>query len=151
MIQRKQTLYLFIAVIINIVSLFLPLGKLVPQGMGVAPVLFNIGIRDAQGTIDLVASPLFTLLSVNIILSVFAVFQFKRRVLQAKLCVLGMCLYMAWYGYLVFILTYSMNSGGDFKMNFNVCLPLVSLIFTFMARKGVLADEKLIKSMDRIR
>ena len=147
MIQRKQTLYLFIAVIISIINLLLPLGMFVPQGMGVASVLFNIGIKDAQGAVDFVASPLSILLSVNIILSVFAIAQYKKRMFQVKLCILSMCLYIT----LIFILLHGVNINGDLQMNFNACLPLVALILTFMARKGVLADEKLIKSMDRIR
>ena len=151
MIQRKQTLYLFIAVIISIINLLLPLGMFVPQGMGVASLLFNIGIKDAQGAVDFVASPLSILLSVNIILSVFAIAQYKKRMFQAKLCILSMCLYITWYAYLIFILLHGVNINGDLQMNFNACLPLVALILTFMARKGVLADEKLIKSMDRIR
>ena len=40
---------------------------------------------------------------------------------------------------------------GTFKFCFAACLPLVAIIFFFLARKGVKHDEDLIKSMDRIR
>ena len=44
MIQRKQTIYLFLAVVACIVCLCLPLGTLQLQGMGVEPVLYNMAL-----------------------------------------------------------------------------------------------------------
>ncbi|MDE5571704.1 MAG: DUF4293 domain-containing protein, partial [Prevotella sp.] len=31
------------------------------------------------------------------------------------------------------------------------CLPLIAAILCFMARRGVIADEKLVRAADRIR
>ena len=30
-------------------------------------------------------------------------------------------------------------------------MPMVAVLFLFLARKGILKDEKLVKSLDRIR
>ena len=39
----------------------------------------------------------------------------------------------------------------NFHLDFPAALPAVSAILCFMARKGVLADEKLVRAADRIR
>ena len=44
MIQRKQTIYLFLAAVACIVCLCLPLGTVQLQGMGVEPVLYNMAL-----------------------------------------------------------------------------------------------------------
>ena len=83
MIQRKQTVFLLIAAILNVICLFNPLGGVRLEGMGIPPVLYNIGIRSATGTFDFLAVPLFFLLATASILSVVAIFQFKKRPVQS--------------------------------------------------------------------
>lgn len=151
MIQRKQTVFLLIAAILNVICLFNPLGGVRLEGMGILPVLYNIGIRSATGTFDFLAVPLFFLLATASILSVVAIFQFKKRPVQSKLCLLNCWLYVLWYVYGAFVIGHSMLPLGQFKADMGISLPLISLILTFMARRGIVADEKLVKSMDRIR
>ena len=38
-----------------------------------------------------------------------------------------------------------------FKPTFYIAFPLLALFFVFMAYKGIKADERLVKSLDRIR
>ncbi|HEY9543410.1 DUF4293 domain-containing protein [Prevotella sp.] len=151
MIQRKQTLYLFLAAILSLACLFIPLGKQIPEGMGLPAVLYNIGIKNPQGAINFIASPLFVLLATSVLLAVYAIFQFRKRMFQAKLCLMNICIYVVWCAYFAFVVASQMMASGNFKANIGVCMPLLALIFTVMARRGVLADEKLVKSMDRIR
>ena len=46
MIQRKQTLYLLLALIITVICLCLPVATLVPQGMGVDMPMYNLWVVD---------------------------------------------------------------------------------------------------------
>ena len=113
MIQRKQTIFLLLACIIAIVC---------------------CGLRFFQW-IDL-------LQVVSAVLSGFTIFQYRRRLVQARLCLIGILVIFAWYiGIAVLEGRVDMAEG----------LPMVNAILIFMARKGILDDEKLVRAADRIR
>lgn len=149
MIQRKQTIYLLLSVLALIVCLCLPIGQLEPKGMGMPVVWYNLGLVRDQA---IQARPiLFADLVVAGILAFAAIFLYKRRKLQAKLCTASMVLCMAWYAYYAFVVLNEFQTGGAFSFQFAACLPFVACVLLFMARQGVVADEKLVRSMDRIR
>ena len=43
MIQRKQTLFLLLAVIVCALGLFFPIGSIAPEGMGTDSMVYNLG------------------------------------------------------------------------------------------------------------
>ena len=73
---------------------------------------------------------------------VIPLYQNRRR--QASLCLLPMALVLGWY----VLLGVDMTAG---MLRWYHALPLFALLFIFVARKGILRDEKLIRSLDRIR
>ena len=52
MIQRKQTIFLLIALVLNIVCLCLPVGRFVSQTMGADATLTNLWIRMSEGSLQ---------------------------------------------------------------------------------------------------
>ena len=112
MIQRKQTLFLLLAAILVLVCLFLRLEW-----------------------IDV-------LLAVSAALSSYTIFQYNRRIVQARLCLVGMFVILAWYVGLAVL---------EGVAGVTESLPMVAVILIFLARKGILDDEKLVRSADRIR
>ena len=62
-----------------------------------------------------------------------------------------MALYVAWYLALIVVSKMQAPDALNFHLDFPAALPPVSAILCFMARKGVLADEKLVRAADRIR
>ena len=112
MIQRKQTVFLLLACIVALVCLFMRLQWL-----------------DA-------------LQAVSAVLSAYTIFQFRRRILQARLCLAGLFILLAWY-----IGVAALEGEASIVES----LPMVSVILIFMARKGILDDEKLVRAADRIR
>ena len=69
---------------------------------------------------------------------------FKNRKRQAVLCLLPMALLMFWY---ILLATYAVSE----TMHWNYVLPLIALLLVFLARKGIVHDEKVVRSLDRIR
>ena len=112
MIQRKQTLFLLLAAVLALVCFFVRL------------------------------TWLDVLQIVSAALSSTTIFLYKKRILQARLCLVGIVVIFAWYVGLA--VTESEISTID-------CLPMVNAILLQMARKGITDDEKLVRSMDRIR
>jgi FtsH-binding integral membrane protein len=88
------------------------------------------------------------------ILAVICLFLYKNRKLQFKLSVLGVILSIGF----IFLEYYVVEN--IFKPEKNVqtgsyqigaLLPLVMVVFFFLAARGIYKDEKLVKSMDRLR
>lgn len=154
MIQRIQTVYMAIAVIIAIVCICFPVGAFVPDGMGGTAVMSNLCIisGETEHQFDFSVVGLLIILVSAILNTVFTIFMYVNRKRQAKLCILSILLLVAWYiyyGACSLMLTDDYNAS--FSIRFNAALPLVSLILIWMARKAILADEALVKAADRIR
>ncbi len=150
MIQRKQTIFLLLALAALIVCLCLPIGKLTNSAtLGAEVAVYNIGLYTSTG---ISAHPiLFVDIVVVATLTFIDVFLYKKRKLQMKICVVNIILCLVWYAYYAFMALSMFKGIGTFSMSFAVCLPLVAIILQALARSGIKADEELIKSMSRIR
>lgn len=149
MIQRKQTIFLLLAVAAIIACLCMPIGEIEPKGMGVPTVWMNLGLLTDR---HFEPQPLpFVDLVVASVCSFAAIFLYKKRKLQASLCTASVVILLAWYVYYVFSVFSVFQSVGTFHVRFAAVLPFVAVILLFMARRGIIADEKLVRSMDRIR
>ena len=69
---------------------------------------------------------------------------YKQRKSQAALCLLPIVLLLAWY---VLLALYAIPE----TMHWQYALPALAILLIFVARKGILHDEKVIRSYDRIR
>ncbi len=152
MIQRKQTVFLLLAVIITVVCLCLPLcGFSSEQGIFGESVMYNLWIVTPDGTHDLSVWALFAILLVTCPIALFAVFSFHNRVLQWRLCVFNILLILGWYIVFACFVIGKRNGIGSSDIYLTSVLPLISGVLYFMARKAILADEALIRSSERIR
>lgn len=150
MIQRKQSLFLLLAVVLGVVALSMPLAMVTSDGMVTARI-YNLLYTDSQGGAHFVVWPLFALLVFASALSLYAIFLFKRRLLQARLCLVSIIALLAWYVGLIAYSKMLAPDAANFHLSLTAALPAVSLILNFMARKAILADEKLVRAADRIR
>ena len=66
------------------------------------------------------------------------------RKLQAALCLLPMLALLAWY---VLLAVYAVPE----IMHWQYVLPAVGILAVFMARNGIVHDEKVVRAYDRIR
>ena len=156
MIQRKQTLFLLLAVIVCALALFFPIGSIAPEEMGTDSMVYNLGVVTGEGALAVSATciPLFVLLSVTAILSLVTIFLYKNRKVQMSICKNAMLLNALWvldYALILFGIIPVPEVEGKVNIEFAACLPLVSIILLAMAYKGVNDDEKLVKAADRIR
>lgn len=152
MIQRKQTIFLLIALVLNIVCLCLPIGRFVFQTMGADATLTNLWIRMSDGSLHFSVWYLFAILLLSCPVTIWAIISFKNRLFQARLCLCCMLLMVLWYiGYSVVKFWIAPDLNAELVMAWTYFLPFVSLVFYFLSRRGIMADEKLVHSMDRIR
>jgi len=138
MIQRQQTLWLLLATACGVLSYLFPFGT----GKEL--------IKDMQAERVLDAASNFFLLiltAASVILSTVTIFFFKDRKMQGRLCILGILLSL---GVLViYIMEYRKLISPTLALY--CVLPLLILIGYFMAYRGIRKDEKLVKSLDKLR
>ena len=83
MIQRKQTLFLLLAVIAIAICLFLPIASIAAKTMGGDTMVYNLGVVGEAGMqISTTCVPLFFLLAVSAIIALVNIFLFKNLKLQ---------------------------------------------------------------------
>lgn len=153
MIQRIQTIYLLVALLLTAFCLCVPVATFEPVGMGGDAEMYNLWMNMADGTRAFTPWPLFAILLLTCPLSVFAIFSYKNRKLQAGLCLWCFLLDLVWIG-VYSIMFYLKAADTGVKMGnivFGACLPFFAAVLFFLARRGVKKDEKLIRDMDRIR
>ena len=153
MIQRRQTLFLLVALILTIVCLSLPIAVFEPSGMGVNTEVYNLWIKDGSSALDFKVCPLFVILLITCPINLWTIFKFHDRKFQARLCVVNILLIFLWY---VAYMYFTMLGGLAFENQtlhfaFAACLPFISIVLYIMARHSIIADEKLLRAADRIR
>lgn len=145
MIQRIQSIFLFLASL-GFAGQFATDFAIssVP-----APNLMLDQIYEVQDNI--------VLLSITILgglLALIAIFLYQNRPLQMKLSIFVLILAI-FLPLVAFLLIYNegtaLASGTIITDQAGTYLPLVSIIFGFLAYNGIKKDETLVKSMDRLR
>ena len=154
MIQRKQTIFLFLAFVATVVCLCLPLGSVELQGMGVEPVLYNMALAqpDNNGVnYDFFYAPMAALLVLAAILEITAIFLYKNRKRQARFCAFAIALVFLWQLLFMYYKYFDLTKMGELQESITALLPFISAMFDFLALKGIRADERLVRAADRIR
>lgn len=139
MIQRVQTIYLLLASISIFVIIFLPIGYQEAASNSIT----NIDMLDNLPTSILVV--------VSTIIGLLSIFLFKNRKLQLITTTLFILLSLLTLGSLVF---FDFVTGKEFITRPNYipyALAIFGAIFGILAHRGISADEKLVRSMDRLR
>ena len=100
------------------------------------------------GMVFFLAWPLFIIQMFASAVSLITIFLYKKRPRQAALCLVSIFANIVWY----IVLAVLIQQGQQAEtLPLTACLPLIAAILCFMARRAILADEKLVRAADRIR
>ncbi len=154
MIQRKQTLFLLLAALLVLSTWLFPIATY--QSTAETYELMTYGLYTADGVkvtdADL-KMPFSILLSLLALALVIAIFLYSNRPRQMRF-VRGSYLLMLAIIAFMFITDNSVGAyleGAERTFGLSFVMPLVALVLTVMAERGIRADEKLVRSMDRLR
>lgn len=152
MIQRIQTVYMFLAVLMMVVCLCLPIGTLYYPTMCPPDTLYNLCIiNGADHSWNFSVAGLFALLAASAVTTVINIFSFKNLRAQKRDCLIGVILLLLWVALYAFEIYMMQSDGGILKIGYSAILPILAIAFLFLARRGVIHDDKLLRSVDRIR
>ena len=118
--------------------------------------LYAFGLKTAEG--ELVQSTVYmgVLLALACALPLVTIFLFKRRLVQIRLCAVELVLLVG-AGAMMGIYFYLCNryfAESEFyshTLKISLVFPLVCLVFDLLALRAIFRDEKLVRSLDRIR
>lgn len=139
MIQRIQTVWLLFAALLSIILFFVP--------------IFKAGENVQKIGTDYLAVLLNAL---SIVLSLWAIISFKKRKTQKQLSLFNVLLNI---GLLIWIFKIVQHFEDLQLTNYQMTgyfwigafLPIIVCVCLFMAIAGIRKDEKLLKSLDRLR
>lgn len=135
MLQRKQTLYLLIAAILNFVTCLTPIYTRIWEDPAAwIPYSFAISV------------------SLAIVVCFAAIFLYNNRPLQANVVRGSIILQLIGLG-LASAVFFTLGGLGTYLWEeaLGLLLLVLSLVAQFMAVRGIKKDEELVQSMDRIR
>lgn len=159
MIQRIQTLYLLLVVILGtLLCFFSPVQFLMPEATDyVALQAFD-------------KWPLAVMSIATPLLALVIIFLFKRRLLQARLNIVNVILCLGYYAMLALYVAFIVKGyeplnleagaftpskeeleGIQWYLNAWAAIPLVNIVLTMMATRRILKDEALVRAADRLR
>lgn len=156
MIQRIQTVYMALAVVLTVACLCLPVGVFTYDELAHAGIItineYNLCLV-VDDIVEYTTWPMFAVLVPSAALGVYSIFAYGNRRAQARFCVFNALLLVGWYVlYAVCSRVCSTGNGiFDFRPTVFAAFPCVALILYMMARRAILADEALVRAADRIR
>jgi len=155
MIQRIQTLFLLLIVLL---SVFLLSGSLLNFTTGAAAtisVTFTEVVKNAGGSgTEMIEKllPLTVLIIFIPLISLVTIFLYEKRKLQLRLA-LGLIILTAilLIAFVHVSLSVINKFNAQFVPGFKTIIPLLMLILAVLAYRGIRKDDQLVKSYDRLR
>tara|TARA_R100001369_G_scaffold954_4_gene3165 strand:+ start:35906 stop:36316 length:411 start_codon:yes stop_codon:yes gene_type:complete len=136
MLQRIQTIYLFIAALISGVLIFFVSlwSNNAGESVFVEDVLLALGLFISSAALSLIS-----------------IFLFKNRKLQFVLGRINILINFFLLGVFVY---WSLIVPGEMEISekgIGMFVPVLSIVFIVLANKAIKKDEDLVKSVDRLR
>lgn len=161
MIQRIQTLYLLLVVILGtLLCFFPPVEFLLPE----ATDYVSLHALDKWPlAVMTIAIPLLALVTIGL---------YKRRLLQVRLNIMNVVLCLGYYALLALYVAYIVKGyepldavncqlstvncqlstvNCEWYLTMWSAIPLVNVVLTMMATRRILKDEALVRAADRLR
>jgi hypothetical protein len=154
MIQRIQTVYLLIAEILIGILFFVPFAGI--TGKDGINYLFDIKGLSLDGIVktDMASGsmPLILVWVLSMILIVVTIFMYKNRKQQIRFSIVTIFILLG-FGSLIFysVLSNARLLPGSHSFRIFIVFPVIATILIYLAIRAIGKDERLVRSIDRIR
>lgn len=148
MIQRKQSIWLFLGALTSLLLFYLPYAL---SGQVAEPGGSEVFLNARN---DMPLAVLAVLMAVD---SLIVLFLYKDRKKQMKLCLLPIILALLTLGYQIYQTQFANQQNKlviglyDKHIVIGIFIPVIVIIFSVMAYNGIKKDEELVRSVDRLR
>jgi len=152
MLQRIQTLYLLVCLVLVGLMYKLPFAELILPGERFVFRFNRISLVGDQEISQLNALAVAILLVVITLLLVLTIALYKKRMLQIRFSVVNIILMLGLVG-LIYYYSHVVANTNNAEVVYKIAtvFPFVTAILNFLALRAIAKDEALVRSMDRIR
>ena len=158
MIQRIQTIYLFIAAACSAALFFFPvasfLSDITYQKLYIVG-LVNLAPGEQAAISRSLVLPLAVIGSLMFILALTAILLYKKRDMQLRLVKFGILSTIVMIAGIFFLYSPLIEKKlaivPDYTGEIGIYFPLITLVFFILANRAITRDDKLVKSLDRLR
>lgn len=154
MIQRIQTIFLFLVVVLLAGFNFFPYWEGSAEGSGIIQQLTTYAYITINGEVTEMEFGLFTgvavLSGIGALIALIEIFMYKNRLRQMTLSVINsfvMTITIGLMAYFIFELQKTVHG----KFDPGAFLLALAMFFNILARRFIQKDENLVRSVDRIR
>lgn len=147
MIQRIQSLFIFIAAMLTALMLKTKFAEIASGGD-----YFIFSAKGIAGGEEVIFNglPITIFIGLITILHIVVIFLYKKRILQIRLLTFTIILLIGLIG-LMFYFLYAGFDRINVIFKIPMVMPLVAALFDYLAIRAIGKDEALIRSIDRIR
>jgi hypothetical protein len=152
MIQRIQTVFLIIAFAFQLSMIFIPFASVTLQDKNIVEIIASGNRSDSTLNLSSYSVLSLLILIINAFLLLIVIFLYKNRQTQMRLCIVSVFLLLVFQLLLSFIV-WNVGKTPDITVHYKIAIffPLISAILSYLAFRSIKKDEKLIRSIDRIR
>jgi len=156
MIQRKQSVFLLLAAVMLGLLYYFPLASFIGDKDSLMFYVYLVASRVPDQVPDLpvyFVLPALTLNTLIVLLTIVSIFLFRKRMLQLNLVRINLMLLLLMIAGFFFYYVPKLEdlSGGIAEYETGIYFPLIAFIFYIMAYRGIMSDERLVRSADRLR
>ena len=160
MLQRIQTVFLFLVSLLMVVDVFSPIWINVNIETGESHILYSAFYEFIPAAGEPAQNTFFPYAIVSLTaliaagIAFYEIFQYKNRLTQMKLGALNSIIMTVCLGCSVWFATdgqqtWMPRNTGSY--GYGLFLPAVAMILNIIANRFIRKDEKLVRSVDRIR
>lgn len=152
--QRIQTVYLFIAIVLNALLFKLNIASLKWEESSYNFGL--MGLQNAEGEMIYSSVTLAVVCAVSILVSFIIIVLFKKRQLQIKLAQLNLLIQAALVALILFMVDDAVAALGNtegisISYGAGTFVSLIPILFIYLAIRSIKKDDALVRAADRIR
>jgi len=154
MIQRIQTIFLFIAFILSILAFFFPIANFSFDESWIILGLLGVENYSIQ-EISINTLPLMIIMGIIGLIAFMTIFLYKNRIAQIRILRFGILLNVVYLALLFFFYVPDIEevtgTTAEYITQAGIYFPIAILGLFLLGSRFIMKDEKLIRSADRIR
>ena len=158
MIQRIQTVYLFLAAACSVALFFFPVSSFLSD-LTYQKLYITGLVNMAPGSpVAMASSLLMPLAGVGALMALMAlagILTYKKRDLQLRFTMFGILFTVMMIAGIFFLyvplIQKKLSVVADYSGGIGIYFPLIALVLFILANRAIRRDDKLVKSLDRLR
>ena len=152
MIQRIQSIFLFVSLCFTGSMFFVPVAELVYETGEILAFDFTGFYITEAGTTTCISNQ-YSIMTFGILicaLNFITIFMYRSRLLQIRLCIYNILLLAGLLGVTFFVL-YSVPNVQSVSFRLPVVFPVIAIILYYLAFRSIRRDELMVQALSRLR